>query len=70
MNRHTVAVTKEGNTYGIRKSERTSPRPRNRVLTARAANRPIGAMNSVVSTEKARLTQIECSNCAVLNASM
>ena len=54
----------------MRKSERTSPRPRNRVLTANAANNPIGAMNSVTSNEKARLTQIEYSNCAVLNASM
>ena len=70
MNRHTTAVTNDGITYGTRNSDRTRPRPRNVVFTAIAASRPIGIQTTVVSTEKDRLIQIECSKPAELNASM
>ena len=69
MNRHTTAVTNDGITYGTRNSDRTRPRPRNAVFTAMAASRPIGIQTTVVRTEKDRLTQIECSRPAEVNAS-
>ena len=69
MNRQTVAVTKDGSTYGMRNADRTSVRPRNRVLSAIAPKTPNGMPMAVVSSENTRLTQIEWSRLAAANAS-
>ena len=69
MNRHSVAATNAGSTYGMRNAERTSARPRKRVFSAIAASRPTGAATRVVSAAIATLIHTECSRLALPNAS-
>src|SRR5664280_3322947 len=58
MNRHTVAETNDGITYGTRNSDRTRKRPRKAVLTAIAASRPIGVQTRVVRMETVSYTHL------------
>jgi hypothetical protein len=53
----------------MRNAERTSARPRKRVLSAIAASTPTGAATSVVSAAIATLIHTECSRLAAPNAS-
>src|SRR3954469_14009719 len=60
MVRHTVATTNDGSTYGIRKTARTRPRPRNLFWVARAAAMPNGTVAAVEITANETLIQMEC----------
>ena len=59
MVRQTVATTNDGSTYGIRKTARTSARPRYLFWVAIAAATPNGTVAAVEITANETLIQID-----------
>src|SRR5205809_4305052 len=57
--RQVIAFTNTGMTKGMRKIERTTPRPGNGVFMSSAAPTPMGRMINVVTIEKEKLAQID-----------
>jgi hypothetical protein len=57
--RQVIAFTNTGMTKGMRKIERTMPRPGNGVFMSSAAPTPMGRMTNVVTIEKEKLAQID-----------
>src|SRR5436190_13044138 len=59
MVRHTVATTKDGSTYGMRKTARTRARPRYLFCVTMAAATPIGRVTIVLISANETLIQME-----------